>query len=222
MVNHLVLRKCQAPHGLMHPQLPAMPNLLTFCHSCFTVGNHGTESMSNCAHSHTAGRWWSQSLNTGSSAPERPISTTVLPIISETPVSSLDRSLSPFFRCKNGGPEKENNSPSVPQLKGTDFWFHPTSNPSWSSPNPLPTAFLLLSWVWKHPCSWLKGDAPSRCRWRGSVCSEPGTPGEGNELKAPAAGWPSDLCFCFSTLHGNDISSVPEGSFNDLMSLSHL
>lgn len=24
------------------------------------------------------------------------------------------------------------------------------------------------------------------------------------------------------TLHGNDISSVPEGSFNDLVSLSHL
>uniref|UniRef100_A0A8C0QVE3 Slit homolog 3 protein n=1 Tax=Canis lupus dingo TaxID=286419 RepID=A0A8C0QVE3_CANLU len=31
-----------------------------------------------------------------------------------------------------------------------------------------------------------------------------------------------DLCFCFRTLHGNDISSVPEGSFSDLTSLSHL
>lgn len=28
--------------------------------------------------------------------------------------------------------------------------------------------------------------------------------------------------FCLRTLHGNDISSVPEGSFNDLTSLSHL
>lgn len=121
MVNHLVLRKCQASRGLMHPQLPAVANLLTFFHSHFTVGNQGPERVSNLAHSHTAGRWQGQSLNTNCSAPERPISTTALPIISETPVSPLDSHLSPFFRCKNGGPEKESNSPSVPQLKGTDF-----------------------------------------------------------------------------------------------------
>lgn len=119
MVNHLVLRKCQAPHGLMHPQLPAMPNLLTFFHSHFTVGNHGTESVSNCAHCHTAGRWQNQSLNTSSSAPERPISTTVLPIISETPVSSLNRSLSLHFSgVKMEAPKRKITHPVFHSWKG--------------------------------------------------------------------------------------------------------
>lgn len=179
MVNHLVLRKCQAPHGLMHPQLPAMANLLTFFHSHFTVGNHGTERASNFAHSHTAGRWQSQSLNTSSSAPECPISTTVLPIISETRVLFRSLSLSPFLRCKNGGPRKENNSPSVPQLKGTDFWFHPMSSVSRSLPGPLPSALPLLSWVWKQPCSWLTG-GPLPLPAAGPVGSE-GEPAWGAE-----------------------------------------
>lgn len=119
MVNHLVLRKCQAPRGLMHPQLPAMPNLLTFFHSHFTVGNHGTESVSNCAHCHTAGRWQNQSLNTSSSAPERPISTTVLPIISETPVSSLNHSLSLHFSgVKMEAPKRKITHPVFHSWKG--------------------------------------------------------------------------------------------------------
>jgi Leucine-rich repeat (LRR) protein len=31
-----------------------------------------------------------------------------------------------------------------------------------------------------------------------------------------------DFCFCFRSLHGNEISTIPEGSFNDLTSLSHV
>lgn len=128
-VNHLVLRKCQALRGLVHPQpkVPSVANLFTFFHSHFMIGNQGTERVSNFPHSHTAGRWQSQGLNANSPAPELLVSTIVLHIISETPVPSLDCSLSPCFRCKNGGQEKESNSPNVPQLKGTDFWFHPKS-----------------------------------------------------------------------------------------------
>lgn len=133
----------------------------------------------NFAHSHTAGRWQSQSLNTSSSAPERPISTTVLPIISETRVLFRSLSLSPFWGVKMEAPERKITHPVFHSWK--DWFLIPsTSSASRSLPGPLPSALPLLSWVWKQPRSWLTG-GPLLCQQRGPVRLRRERPGGARE-----------------------------------------
>lgn len=81
-------------------------------------------------------------------------------------------------------------------------WF---LSPSSFKTHPLPPQTLCPPSVHLQPALELQEPQKGVLSWAGCVCCHLLT-----------------CAFCLRTLHGNDISSVPEGSFNDLTSLSHL
>lgn len=103
----------------MHSRPPSVAKLFTL----FPFYNRtpGPREGNNFAHSHTAGKWQNQGLNTSGLAPELKVSTPVLPVISLNSDASITQLYLSISRVQTWRPRKESNLRIVPQLKGTDF-----------------------------------------------------------------------------------------------------